>query len=358
MSTGTLPTGLTLSTGGLLSGTPTATGASHFTLLITDANGLTATKDFDLNITTAPVITTPAQLATGLVGTAYSVSLAASGGTTPYTWSLSTGTLPAGLSLSSTGVISGTPTAPGTSNFVVQVQDDNGLTDTETYSVTMSDLVIATTTLPTAVKGVAFSHSLIGTGTSTPLTWAVTAGTLPVGITLSTGGVFSGTPTAAGSSIFTVRLTDSTGFAVTKELTLTVSATFLTPVVNPINFPPVSIGTDFSYTVTAQNYPKTFAITGLPKGLKFVAATGVISGKPGAFHRADGAGYRFWVERVLALDAINPQVAARLARALDRWSKLAEPWRSAAQAAIAQVAGHAKLSKDVREVVTRALETP
>ncbi len=82
------------------------------------------------------------------------------------------------------------------------------------------------------------------------------------------------------------------------------------------------------------------------------------SANPGAFHRADGAGYRFWADRVLALDAINPQVAARLARALDRWSKLAEPWRSAAHVAIAQVAGHAKLSKDVREVVTRALETP
>ena len=79
------------------------------------------------------------------------------------------------------------------------------------------------------------------------------------------------------------------------------------------------------------------------------------SANPGAFHRADGAGYVFWSERVLELDAINPQVAARLARALDRWKKLVEPLRGAARAAIARVAARTELSNDVREVVTRAL---
>ena len=79
------------------------------------------------------------------------------------------------------------------------------------------------------------------------------------------------------------------------------------------------------------------------------------SGNPGAFHRRDAAGYVFWSERVLELDAFNPQVAARLARALDRWKKLAEPYRSAAREAIARVAAKPDLSNDVREVVTRAL---
>jgi aminopeptidase N len=79
------------------------------------------------------------------------------------------------------------------------------------------------------------------------------------------------------------------------------------------------------------------------------------SGNPGAFHRADAAGYVFWSERVMELDAINPQVAARLARALDRWKKLAEPYRSAAVEAIARVASKPDLSNDVREVVSRAL---
>ncbi len=76
---------------------------------------------------------------------------------------------------------------------------------------------------------------------------------------------------------------------------------------------------------------------------------------PAAFHRLDAAGYVFWSDRVIELDAINPQVAARLARALDRWSKLAEPYRSAAREAIARVAARGDLSKDTHEVVSRAL---
>ena len=79
------------------------------------------------------------------------------------------------------------------------------------------------------------------------------------------------------------------------------------------------------------------------------------SANPGAFHRADAAGYVFWSDRVLELDTINPQVAARLARALDRWNKLVEPMRGAAREAIARVAARQDLSNDVREVVTRAL---
>ncbi len=79
------------------------------------------------------------------------------------------------------------------------------------------------------------------------------------------------------------------------------------------------------------------------------------SANPAGFHRADAAGYVYWSEQVLALDAINPQVAARLARAMDRWSRLAEPYRSAAKVAIERVAAKTDLSNDVREVISRAL---
>ncbi|BCX52515.1 MULTISPECIES: aminopeptidase N [Comamonas] len=75
----------------------------------------------------------------------------------------------------------------------------------------------------------------------------------------------------------------------------------------------------------------------------------------GAFHRADAAGYVFWADRVIEIDGINPQVASRLARVMDRWKKLAEPYRSAAREAIARVAAKPDLSNDVREVITRAL---
>jgi aminopeptidase N len=79
-------------------------------------------------------------------------------------------------------------------------------------------------------------------------------------------------------------------------------------------------------------------------------------GNPAAFHRPDASGYVFWAERLLELDALNPQVAARLARVMDRWSALAEPYRSAAREALARVAGKPDLSNDVREIVSRALE--
>jgi len=78
-------------------------------------------------------------------------------------------------------------------------------------------------------------------------------------------------------------------------------------------------------------------------------------GNPAAFHRADAAGYVFWADRVLELDAVNPQLASRIARVMDRWSKLADPYRSAAREAISRVAAKADLSDDVREIVTRAL---
>ncbi|MCW7536282.1 aminopeptidase N [Aquabacterium sp. A7-Y] len=83
--------------------------------------------------------------------------------------------------------------------------------------------------------------------------------------------------------------------------------------------------------------------------------TALCFSNPAAFHRRDAAGYVFWADRVLELDAINPQLAARVARAMDRWKQLAEPYRSAAREAIARVAAKPELSDDVREIVTRAL---
>ena len=84
---------------------------------------------------------------------------------------------------------------------------------------------------------------------------------------------------------------------------------------------------------------------------------GLCAHNPSAFHRADGAGYAFWADRVLELDSINPQLAARMARVCDRWSQLAEPYRSPARAAEARVAANPGLSGDVLEIITHALNT-
>jgi aminopeptidase N len=78
-------------------------------------------------------------------------------------------------------------------------------------------------------------------------------------------------------------------------------------------------------------------------------------GNPGGFHRADAAGYAFWADRILEIDPLNPQLASRIARALDRWTQLAEPYRSAARVAITRVAASAKLSTDTTEIVSHAL---
>ena len=78
-------------------------------------------------------------------------------------------------------------------------------------------------------------------------------------------------------------------------------------------------------------------------------------GNPAAFHRVDAAGYVFWADRVVEVDAFNPQLAARLARTMDRWSHLAEPWRGAAREALTRIAARAELSDDVREIIGKAL---
>ncbi len=281
VSAGALPSGLALSTGGALSGTPTSAGTSQFTVQLSDANILTATKVFTLATGSAPVISTASVLAPGNVGSSYSTALAASAGTAPYTWALNSGALPEGVTLSEAGVLSGIPTSVTTSNFTLRLQDALGFTDTRAFSVRMSDLSIATSSLLTSVRNVAFNQTLVGQGGTAPYTWALSAGALPPGLSLSSLGVLSGTPTlTANASTFTVRLTDNTGFVVTKQFTLPVSPIFLAPVIQPIVFPTLTIGANFSYTVTALNYPRTFVMTGLPLGLTFAPATGVISGRP------------------------------------------------------------------------------
>jgi hypothetical protein len=122
----------------VISGTPTGTGTSNFTVKVTDAASLTGSMALSLTVVLPPSVTT-ASLANGTQNIAYSVTLTATGGTAPYSWSITVGTLPSGLTLaSSTGVISGTPSATGTSNFTVQVSDSNSQTATKSLSITIN----------------------------------------------------------------------------------------------------------------------------------------------------------------------------------------------------------------------------
>ena len=139
VTSGSLPAGLSLAAStGLISGTPTGTGSSSFTVQVTDANSQTATQALSLTVNPSQPSITTGTLPDGTENTAYSATLGATGGTTPYTWSVTSGSLPAGLSLAaSTGLISGTPTGTGTNNFTVQVTDANSQTATQPLSITV-----------------------------------------------------------------------------------------------------------------------------------------------------------------------------------------------------------------------------
>ncbi len=181
-----------------------------------------------------PSITTSA-LPSGVLNSPYSVSLQAVDGFPPYTWSLTgTGKLPQGLSLSSSGLISGTPTAYGTSNFTVQVTDTQAQTATAPLSITIQQalpLYITTYSLNDGAQGVPYSASLMATGGVLPYTWTIIAGSLPAGLVLSSGGAITGTPTNQGTSQFTVQVTDF-------EDPPQTAATTLSLTIDP-NLPPV-----------------------------------------------------------------------------------------------------------------------
>jgi hypothetical protein len=135
---GTLPAGLTLTSAGVLSGTPTTAGSSTVTIRATDANGCFAERTFIIFINAAgcPAITlSPATLPTGFVGLPYNQTLTASGGTAPYVFTVSIGALPALLTLSPTGILSGTPAAQGTSPVTIRATDANACFAERPYSI-------------------------------------------------------------------------------------------------------------------------------------------------------------------------------------------------------------------------------
>lgn len=167
----------------------------------------------------APTITT-ASLPNGTDGAAYSQTLAATGDT-PISWSVVSGALPAGLTLNaSTGQITGTPSGTGTASFTVRATNGAG-TDDQALAITVDAAApsITTVALPYAYVDVPYSYQLQATGTGS-ITWSVTAGTLPSGLSLSSAGVLSGTASAIASEAVTIQAsgpggTDSEPFTVT-----------------------------------------------------------------------------------------------------------------------------------------------
>jgi len=287
VSVGSLPTGLTLNAGtGQISGTPLAAGTFNFTARVTDSLAAAATRDFTLTINPALLITTGSPLPGGTAGRAYSQSLAATGGTLPLSWSISSGSLPPGLTLNpASGLISGTPTTPGGFSFNARVTDSVMASATRSYTLAISAAPAITTTSPLG-PGTAtapYSTTLAATGGTPPLTWSITSGSLPAGLTLTAGtGLIGGTPTTAGMSSFTAQVTDSLGASASRAFSLTINnalaITTTSPLVNGV------VGSLYSQTLTASGgtLPLSWAITAgtLPAGLGLNAGAGQISGTP------------------------------------------------------------------------------
>jgi hypothetical protein len=202
-----------------------------------------------LEITTAPALTS------GQVGVAYSIALSAAGGTAPYSWSASPGSLPNGLSLSMTGQITGTPTTNGSFSFTAKVTDASAQNATGAFTLTISPapLLISTSSLPNGQTGANYSTTLVATGGITPYTWTLAGGSLPTGLSLnSSTGTITGTPSVPVTNLsLTFKVTDSESPAVsvTAVLSLTISAS---PTVASVTLKPTSVlgGSTSQGTVT------------------------------------------------------------------------------------------------------------
>ncbi|WP_428851997.1 putative Ig domain-containing protein [Imbroritus primus] len=302
VAAGALPAGLTLGANGTISGTPTTGGTFNFTVRAMDSS--TGTGPFSatsgtltLTVGAAAITLSPTSLTAGTVGIAYSQTLSTAGGTAPYTYSITAGALPAGMTLSTGGVLSGTPTAGGTFNFTVTALDSSTgsgpYTGSRAYTLTVNAPSIfispASLSLPNGTAGTAYSQTFIAGGGTSGYTYTVDSGALPAGLSLSTGGVLSGTPTASGSFSFTVKARDSstgTGpYEGTRTYSLNVSSATLSlsPASGALS---AAVGTAFSQSFTAAGgiapYSYSINITSgtMPAGLSFNSATGTLSGTP------------------------------------------------------------------------------
>jgi hypothetical protein len=282
-----LPSWLTLSGAGLLSGTPTSTAGSPIGLnvTVTDSNSATGSRAYSLTVDPVITISPNALNGSATVGDKFSQQLTAWGGSgSGYTFK-ATG-LPAGVTLSTAGLLSGTPTSPAGSPYsiVVSVTDSQKGTATATYSLKVDPaIVVSPTTLSVATVGDGFSQQLTAMGGSgSGYSFALASGsTLPAGLMLGSGGLLSGNPTTAGKYTFTIVGIDIIGATGSRTYTMTIDPAL---VIAPSSLPPATIGTKYSQQLTSSGGSGkgyTYKATGLPSWLTLSAA-GLLSGTPPA----------------------------------------------------------------------------
>jgi hypothetical protein len=275
-----LPAGLALDPSGAITGTPVAPGSTVITVRATTGDGQTATANLTLGVFT-PLSVATASLPPGVSGFAYEYPLTALGGDGAYRWVVATGTLPDGLGLDSLGVLGGTPATEGSTTFTAEVTSGDGQTATvELTFAVWNDLAISTDTVPTGVAGVPYAATLTASGGDGPVTWSVTGGSLPDGLTLTAAGEIGGTPSTAGSSSFTVHAVTGDGQTDTVSLTLAV----LEPLAIATDTLPTGVvGTAYAVTLAASGgdgaYTWSLTAGTPPEGLVLDPA-GRIEGTP------------------------------------------------------------------------------
>lgn len=280
---GALRAGLTLNPStGLLSGTPTTAGTATFTVQVTDASGQSATRAVTLVIAARPTLTfSPAS---GEVGVAYDQSPTLSGGTAPFTWSVTAGSLPPGVSLDpATGALRGTPTTAGTYSATLQVSDAFAQTATRTVTVVVAaqpSLGVGSSTSPQV--GVAYSNTFPVTGGTAPFTWSVTAGSLPAGLSLAPGtGALTGTPTTAGAYSTTITVVDAFGQTASRTFAGTVAPGPLV-ITKTANAPSTVAGGTSTFTITVANTGPSTSEVALSDPLSGVLDDATYEGDVGA----------------------------------------------------------------------------
>jgi hypothetical protein len=310
-----LPPGLKLDAGtALVTGTPTKSGVYKFWIQITDLPqswcGDNKQSQWQFQITVLPglqIQQRQSTLAPAQLTKPYSLQLTAAGaGGGQLTWSVASGSLPAGLSLnSSTGLLSGTPTQEGDAHFQIKVSQGER-SDVQSYTLTVvQPLAITQPSPPAAEVGVPFTLQLAATGGRAPYTWSQQG--LPAGFTLDPAkGLITGTPETPSSTVVKMTITDALGLTQTLDVNIPVAAKLT---VLKKTLVPAHVGRRYSALLTAVGgvAPRTWRIVGigrLPAGLTLNSATGRVTGKP----RKAGT-YRF---RAQATDGLRVTSSASI----------------------------------------------
>jgi uncharacterized protein (TIGR03437 family) len=265
----------------------TARPPGSFPILVTatDNCGARTTQIFTLTVTCSTITINPPILPNAPRGLVYSQFLRADGATYPVTFSLLSGTLPPGLTLSDEGRITGTATDSGSYTFTVKVTDPDGCTGTRQYTLDQgcAAFTIVPTQLLDGYEGLFFGRTFEGFGGTPPYTYGIQSGTLPPGLTFSTEnqGYISGTPIQRGSYTFVVKATDANGCLATRSYTINIGCPEIE--LRPLTLPEMTIGTAYRQMFTANGgiAPHTFSLQSgtLPPGLS-LSNEGLLAGTP------------------------------------------------------------------------------